>query len=314
MKARLFALVFIVAGLALAYAMTRQIAESLAPYGWEKTECLIKKSDVVYGARQQPACTHSLAYAYETSGGRKTGDTWRLDPGIPYARCSDWASFASKFPPNATMRCHVDPRNSDRAVLDRGNIFSVFALIVPLGLLLIGMSILSAKSFDVAPSKASVRRLGQGIAVCIIVAGAVGTLFFGVLPLYGSYDARAWNKAECEVLSSGLRTSGSGSAPGSSRQNAGYYIDIVYTYAVDGQRFVSDRYDFDVFGSGRSDRLAQVIGQHPVGAKVSCSVHPDNPYEAVLTPGPSVRYLWGFLPLLGVPIGFLLWVGVRRIR
>lgn len=314
MKARIFALVFIVAGLALAYVMARQILESLAPYAWKKAECLIKRSDVIYGVKQEHACSHSLAYEYEASGLTKTGSTWRLDSGVPYEWCSDWASFASNFSPTAKVSCHIDPLDPDRAVLDQGSIFSIFKLILPIGLTCIGIALLRRKSSIFPISKVGVKRLGQGVAVCTALTGAVATVYSGVLPMYVSYDSRTWNKAECEVLWSALRTSsGSASSPGAATQNRGYYIDIVYTYAMDGRSYVSDRYDFSSFGSGSSAHLAQVTDKYPVGAKVSCSVSPDNPYEAVLVPGLSTQYLWGFLPLLGMPIGFLLWRAVRRI-
>lgn len=314
MKTRAFAFVFIVVGLALGYAMARQLLESLAPYGWNKSECLITKSEVVFDAKQANACRHSLAYQYEVSGIKKTGDTWRLDPGVPYEWCSHWASFASNFPPAATPSCYVDPQNPERAVLDRGNLFSLFALSLPLCLIGVGIAIWRRKSTSFSPGKSAVKRIAQVVAGCTAVAGAVGTIYAGVLPFYQSYESKSWNKAECEVLSSGLRTSRSGSGPGSSKQNPGYYIDIAYTYAMNGRSFVSDRYDFSMFGSGSAAKLAEVTDKYSVGAKVSCSVSPTNPYEAVLVAGPaSARYLWGFLPLAGVLIGFVMWFAVRRI-
>ncbi|MEO7640520.1 MAG: DUF3592 domain-containing protein [Ramlibacter sp.] len=313
MKSRIFGLLFIVAGLALGYVITKQTIESLVPYGWEQSECLIKKSDVVYDAKER-ACRHSLEYQYEVAGVIKTGTTWRLDPGVPYEWCRDWASHASNFPPAAKLSCHIDPKNPDRAVLDRGNLLSIFTLILPIGLLFIGIAILRRKSSNFSPNLAGVKRIAQVVAACTVLAGVLGTLFAGVLPLYESYASRTWSKAECEVLASALRTSGTGSAPGLASRSNGYFIEIVYTYAMDGRRYVSDRYDFDPLGSGSADSLAQVTSQYPTGAKVSCAVSPSNPYEAVLVAGPAAKYLWGFIFLLGLPIGFGLWIAVRRIK
>ena len=313
MKTRFFALFFVIVGLALAYVMAGQILEALAPYGWQKTDCLIKRSDVLYDAKELHACSHSLEYQYVVSGERKTGSTWRIDPGVPPAWCSAWASHASDFPPTTTVACYVDPRNPDRAVLDRGNLFSIFKLILPIGLVGIGIAIFRRTSSLFPPSKAAVKRLGRWIAVCVLLAGAIGTLFAGVLPLLEAFGSRTWNKAECEVLSSRLRTSSSGSAPGSATRNRGYDIDIVFTYAVNGRNYVSDRYDFSSFGSGSADSLARITDRYPAGAKVSCAVRADNPYAAVLVPGLSAENLWGFLPLLAVAIGFCMLVAIRRI-
>ncbi len=314
MKRHFFAWVFIVTGLALSYAMAKQILESLAPYGWQKNECQIIQSDVVHAAGQRPACRHALAYRYEISGVRRTGSTWRLDPGVPHAWCSDWASFASRFRPAATVACYVDPRDADRVVLDRGDLLSVFKLALPLGLVFIGIAMVKTRAPMFPPSKATVKRMGRGLAVCLVLAGAIGTLFGGVLPFYGSFDSRTWNQAECEVLSSSLRSSGTSSAPGANTRSRGHFIDIVYTYAVDGRNYVSDRYDFSAFGSGGAERLAQVTDRYPPGAKVPCAVSAANPYDAVLVPGPSARYLWGFWPLLGVLFGSLMWTSMRWIR
>ncbi|MEO7549461.1 MAG: hypothetical protein ABIT82_13640 [Ramlibacter sp.] len=121
----------------------------------------------------------------------------------------------------------------------------IFTLILPIGLIFIGIAILKSRSSLFPPSKAGVKRIGQGLAVCIFLAGAVGTLFAGVLALYGAIDSKNWNKAECEVLASRLKTSDTGSAPGLATRSKGYYIDIVYTYAMNGWSYVSDRYDFD---------------------------------------------------------------------
>lgn len=312
MKARILGLVLMGVGLVLGYAIAKQTRGFLAPYGWKEAQCLVTKSDVVY-APQEQKCSHSLAYQYEAAGAKKTGGTWRLDPGVPYDWCKDWASFASEFPLNTTHSCRVDPQNPDRAVLDPGNLFDIFKLLLPLGLIFGGVVLFRGKPALFPPTKAGVKRFAQVVAVCIFVAGVLGTIYAGVLPTVTSFDSRTWNTAQCEVLSSGLRTSGTGSAPGSATRNKGYYLDIVYTYAIDGRRYVSDRYDFSWFGNGWSGDLPQIVEKYPAGAKVACSVSPDNPYEAVLVPGPFAKYLLGFITSLLMPIGVGLWMTARRL-
>lgn len=313
MKARIIlGLMLMVAGLALGYAVGKQTLEFLAPFGWNESQCLVTKSDVVY-TRQEHKCSHSLAYQYDAAGAKKTGSTWRLDPGVPYDGCKDWASFASEFPPNATLSCRVDPQNPDRAVLDPGNLFDIFKLLLPLGLIFAGVVLFRGKPALFPPTKTGVKRFAEVVAVCIFVAGVLGTIYAGVLPTVTAFNSRTWNAAQCEVLSSGLRTSGTGSAPGSATWNKGYYLDIVYTYAMNGRNYVSDRYDFSWFGSGWTDDFPKIVDRYPVGAKVACSVSPENPYEAVLVPGLFAKYLLGFITSLLMLIGVGLWRTARRL-
>ncbi|RYF42509.1 MAG: DUF3592 domain-containing protein [Cytophagaceae bacterium] len=296
----------------MGYAIAKQTLAFLAPYGWKESQCLVTKSDVVY-ARQEHKCSHSLAYQYEVAGTKKTGDTWRLDPGVPCDWCKDWSSFASEFPLNSTLSCRFDPQNPNRAVLDRGNLFDIFKLLLPLGLILVGIALFRGKPALFPPTKAGVKRVCQFVAVCMFVAGVLGTIYAAVVPLVASFDSKTWNAAQCEVLASGLRVSGKGSGPGSSKQSPGYKIDIVYTYAVNGRNYVSDRYDFYWFGSAWSEDLPEIVDEYPVGEKVDCSVNPDNPYEAVLVPGPFAKYLLGFITTLLMPIGVGLWFTARRL-
>lgn len=310
MTKRVIGLMLIVVGLALAYLIAKQTVEFLSPYVWQPSQCLIQRSEVLYGAQTDLKCRHALEYRYEVAGVQKTGRAWRLDDGVPPELCSEWASFAGKFPPGATQSCHVDPQNPDRVVLDRGNVFSIFKLILPAVLVIAGMAILASRG-PLVPSQAIVLRIVQFVALGIVLAGAVAGVTTGIVPLAESFDSRDWKKSQCEVLSSGLRTTGTGSSPGSATRNKGYYINIVYTYAVNGRSFVSDRYDFDSFGSGRGDELREITDKYPAGAKVACAVNAANPYEAVLVPGMALKYLFGLIFFLGLPIGAGLWLTAR---
>lgn len=312
MKLRIFGLVFIVLALVLGYAITKQTLGFLAAYGWNESQCLVKKSDVIY-TREEHTCSHSLEYQYEASGVKKTNSTWRLDPGQPYDWCRDVATFASGFPPNTALSCRVDPQNPDRAVLDRGNVLSFFKLLLPLAMLFFGIAMVTGKPALFPPSEGVVKRICQVVAAAMLSAGAFGTIYGGVMPMAESFDSSSWTKAQCEVLSSGQRITGTGSGPGSSKQNPGYYMAIIYTYALEGRNYVSDRYDFSWWGTGKSEKNTRIIEQHPIGAKVACWVNPDNPYEAVLVPGPLFKYLLGFIPAFLLPIGLGLWIAMRRL-
>lgn len=311
MSKRVIGLMLIVVGLALGFLIAKQTLEFLSPYGWQASQCVIQRSEVLYGAQTDLKCRHALEYRYDVSGVQKTARAWRLDDGVPPERCSEWASFASKFPPGTTQSCYVDPQNPDRVVLDRGNVFSIFKMILPGVVIIAGIAMLASGGAPLVPSHAFVLRIVQFIALGIAVAGAVAGVTTGVVPLAESFDSWDWKKSQCEVLTSGLRTSGVGSGPGSATRSKGYYINIVYTYAVDGRNFVSDRYDFDPFGSGSGDKLTEITDKYPAGSKVACAVNAANPYEAVLVPGMALKYLFGLIFLLGLPIGALLWLIAR---
>jgi len=157
--------------------------------------------------------------------------------------------------------------------------------------------------------------IAQCVAVCAILAGTVGTFFAGVLPIYELFRSSGWAQVECTVLYNALRTSAASTTGGrGSSSSRGYQIEIVYTYKVAQQSYVTDRYDFMKMGSGDDDALAREKDKYPVGTTVPCWIDSSNPYEAVLNRDFSLKYLGGFLPLLASLAGLLLFAGARKIR
>lgn len=298
-------------GLLLFSVMARQAFESLAPYTWQRSRCFIEKSEVTLLNENEGSCKHLLEYGYVIGGTEKRGTTWRLDPGQPFEWCSAWASFASQFPPQTTVDCYIDPSDHNRSVLDRGNVFSVLILLFPIGIISLGVFLYRRSS---VPSKRSpvtrVRLIACGVAVCVFIAGTVGAIYLGIVPLYQIYSARRWVSTECTVVSSSLKSSGASAASSSRR---GYFIRIIYAYTLGQGTYISDRYSFDNFGSGDDDALGRIIDNYESKKAVQCWVDPQNPYEAVLQREMSWKSILGFLPLIATFAGLLLFRVGRRL-
>ncbi len=283
------------AGLALGAVMCNQFKDSLAAFTWDTAPCFIEESKVVYSEHADTYCSHTLRYSYEVSGTPFIGTTWRLDPGEPLSWCSSLASLAGNTPTGTTTTCYVDPNNPQRAVLDQGNIFSLLGLLVPLLIFIAGA--LGLRSLT-APSPminaARIKIICRVVATIAFIVSTVGGIYTGIVPILEILSARNWAEHECTVLTNSLKTFESSMH---SKQR-GYQIQIVYSYEIEQQRYVSDRFDFVKWGTGDANALAAITNTYPIDARVGCFIDTGNPYEAVLDRTYGTKYLLGFFPFI----------------
>ena len=145
-----------------------------------------------------------------------------------------------------------------------------------------------------------------GTIFCAV--GGFIALSFGKPLLDKAKASEQWPTTEGQIIESELeRHRGS--------QSTTYSALVVYTYAVDGGEFESDRIWFggDYSTSDRSE-MSAVVKEFPVGKAVTVYVSPDDPAESVLMPGAFISsYLLYAISLAFAVIGGLM-VAVIIIR
>jgi hypothetical protein len=93
-----------------------------------------------------------------------------------------------------------------------------------------------------------------------------------------------------------------------------YGVDIRYSYAIDGRSFDGTRYRYNAGASSDSTWARKAVASHPVGASIQVFYNPQNPQDALLSPGVDgadlmlVLFLMSFnLITLGLFTGLGVW-------
>jgi hypothetical protein len=144
-------------------------------------------------------------------------------------------------------------------------------------------------------------------ALVFLLAGSAAAYFLLLKPLACLAASQSWTEAQCTVLSSQVAL-----APGSGTT---YWVDIHYTYRVNGISHESGRYDFMTGSSSGTAGKQAVVDRYPPGARVPCWFDPADPSSAVLSRSLSTAYLWGLFPLPFLAVGGgVLWLAFRSRR
>ncbi len=102
-----------------------------------------------------------------------------------------------------------------------------------------------------------------------------------------------------------------------------YSADVTYKYTVDDTEISCERIWFgDNYSSSGRSQFVKIVSEYPVGNEVTVFYKPDDPFIAVLKPGPVFSsYIgfglgWGFLVIGGglllIPMSGFLKLGRRR--
>jgi hypothetical protein len=118
-------------------------------------------------------------------------------------------------------------------------------------------------------------------------------------PVIGILRAQSWNEIPCRILSSEVESHGDTYSPA-----------ISYEYAVNDQKYTSNRYDFTTGSSSGYEPKKRVVDSYPVGSESVCYVDPVDPAKAVLNRSFTSSLFWGLLamPFLGVGLGGLYFI------
>jgi hypothetical protein len=134
----------------------------------------------------------------------------------------------------------------------------------------------------------------------LFLIGCAMLYFSGLKPVWNTLNATGWQKTSCKILDSHLEQRESRDSK--SHRTSYYYLPrITYSYSLNGQQYVSSRYNFWEVGATEGEKI--LIRNTPPGAQSVCLVNPRNPAEAVFYPS---------IPLMMVALLFfalLLFVG-----
>ncbi len=127
------------------------------------------------------------------------------------------------------------------------------------------------------------RRLVNLILGLFVVVG-IGISGTGVSILMEAVRSTEWPQVDGAVTSSETDVDVQPNSGGRG-MNTRYIADVVYRYAVAGQRYSSDQLGFVRVWTGDERDAQSVQRRYPVGARVRVSYDPDDPSVAVLQPG-----------------------------
>jgi len=310
----LFLSVFLLAGLFFEFMIGRDVWRDLRTYGWQKTECVITESR---GASREELEFRGEPYRFVvkyryTFGGREhQGDVYTRG----YRGSSDYSKvqrLTGRYRPRAKAVCYVNPNQPAEAVLERKAPWLAFGLLFPLIFITIGgggiyfiwrggkSDAKDGESPDPSISREALKGKMAAVPGCFFLvfflAGVGFAVPFFVLPAVRVLASGDWHETPCVVLSSNVRTH-------SGSDGATYSIDILYSYEIDGREYRANRYGFMGGSSSGYAGKAQIVKQHPPGAKTVCFVDPEDPTRAVLHRGFTLDFLFGLIPLVFVAVG-----------
>lgn len=317
----LFFSVFLAAGLFFFAFLAREIAGSLRPWFWTRTDCVILESKLREGAGDTDGKWFAeISYRYrdpQTGLSRTSSQVTRAAMGGTGG--SDDAGEAHRlvrrFPEDSRATCYAQGGRGE-AVLVRQAPWVVLALLFPLIFVAIGAGGIigmwrlapkrvSPKALSARPLTSRAHLLGRGFFLLFFVIGAAVGYGFFVRPALKILQAKSWPAVPCTVVRSGVKTS---------RDSDGdtHRVDIHYRYEIAGERFDANRYSF--FGGSSSGYQGKrvIADRYRDGSRATCFVNPGDPTDSVLERG-FVGELWfGLIPGVFCAVGLLGFVFVGR--
>lgn len=142
-----------------------------------------------------------------------------------------------------------------------------------------------------------------GAVVLLLVGGL--TAWIGWQQVATAYASNNWPVTTGVVVSSGVTTgvtSSNTTAGRSTSSTTVYGAAVVYKYRVNNRTFSSDQVAIGQGSSSRFSYARQISERYPRGARVMVYYSPDDPAQAVLEPGLSLKAFF----TLGVGLAFLL--------
>ncbi|MFH1731032.1 MAG: DUF3592 domain-containing protein, partial [Planctomycetota bacterium] len=153
--------------------------------------------------------------------------------------------------------------------------------------------------------------VGKGCAsVFFAIFALMGLGFTGVM-CYALYDAArpyTWDKTDCVILESGVRTKPD--------KESHHWFEVKYAYRHKGERYESDVYEDGYSGSDDYGVAQGLADKYKVGGKAACYVNPSDPHKALLK---RKSFWFGFIlivPLIFVAVGvggfYWIWRGKKK--
>ena len=297
-----FFLPFFLLGLFFVLMILREAVYSAATYTWQSIPCQIAESEVRESSYPSPWFAY-LRYTWST------GESIRSSRSFETYR--DAVLFTRRWPAGSRATCYIDFRYPEAALLERRTTGLVLLLFLPLPLLFvfIGAAGFYNVVFRVQPKPRASRvwhhsnpDTGRRITGALLMLAGLG-LFLAFLlgPVRHAIAARSWSAQQCKILRSEVRRYRR------SKGSDSYSPVILYSYAVDDQEHRSSTYSFFESSVNGWAAAQSIVNSHRRGSTAECYVNPTDPDDATLNRDPSLGWLIGFLPLLLLAAGLVVW-------
>ncbi len=305
-----FFLFFFGMGSLFAVLTFRSFAETAATYRWARTTCEVLSSNGGVDEKasdEDPPFFFSILYRYGWGGREHTGSAVALRP----SRHTDWRQVQARldrYPPGSAVTCYVNPSAPSQAILERGSLWTVFFLPLPLVFVLIGAGGIygiwfwrDKNGYGRESISDKARRAGRGWGLVVLFAAFAligGGVLLGVFlrPLRQVVESPSWRETECVIEFSRVgRHEGDDSTT--------YSVDVLYSYEFGGKQYHSSRHRiFSAASSGYTAKRA-IVKSIPKGARTRCYVNAADPRDAVLDRSFPKQMFLGLIPLAFFLIG-----------
>ena len=304
--ATLFFSVFAVMGLVFTVFMLKAGFDTVRTYFWDKTDCTIQTSSV---REDGGSFKLDISYSYRAGGRWFTGT--RLSAGMqPGMNGEDAQRVSQRYAPGSGATCHYNPSSPQDSVLERGSLWFLFFLLIPLVFVAVGVGgiigVWRVKAAAATPVSERHRKgpsttIGLRVFALFFIAMGGGFLFaFFVRPALKAREAAGWPAVPCEILSSRVQSHSS------SKGGLTYSVEIRYRYHFAGRDYTGTRYNSDTGSSSSRSWRAEVAKKFPPKLKTICHVNPSDPIEAVLSTSGSPDRWFGLIPGVFLVVGLFI--------
>ncbi len=297
-------------GLVFTVFMGKIGIETVRPYFWEKTECVIESGTVHENPdkAQDNGATFDVRYTYRFAGRNYTGT--RLSMGMASSVDTGKAQRAAqRYETGTRTQCYVNASSPGESTLERRSLWSLLFMLIPLVFVAVGVGGIIAvwRAKPLAQKAVSERhRKGSGNPIFLRLFGLIfmcvggGLIYLLVIhPTVKEIAASRWTQVPCEIISSRVATH-------SGSKSATYSVEIRYRYVFSGHPYTGTRYNFDTGNSSSRGWRAEAVEKFPPGLKTLCYVNPADPLDAVLSVKPSPDRWFGLIPGVFLVVGFFI--------
>lgn len=138
----------------------------------------------------------------------------------------------------------------------------------------------------------------------ILIFGLIWTAFVGAFDGFILYNQFRQIRATGFPQTTGTVTRSEVTRHRGSKGGTTYGVKIEYTYRINGTTFEGDRYRYGNFSSSDSEWAHAAVRDNPVGASITVFYNPQNPGDALLSPGTNGGDL--FLVLFLTPFNMIM--------
>lgn len=302
-----FLSIFAIVGLVFTAFMVKAGFDTVRPYFWDATECVIESSSA---SDKGSASEFNVRYAYRVAGRAYTGTQFSIGM-LSSMNAEKAARAAQRYPAGSSAICYVNPSSPEESTLERGSLWMLLVVLFPLIFVAIGVGGIIAVWRAKPPGAKAVserHRSGAGGTLGVRILGLIficvggGLLYLLVVhPTLKELAAAKWTQVPCEIISSRV-TSHRGS------KSTSYAVEIRYRYEFKGRAYKGTRYNFDTGSSSSRGWRNEAVAKFPPGLKTLCYVNPADPIEAVLSVKPSPDRWFGLIPGVFLLVGLLIFL------